>query len=198
VKFDEVKYSNVVMDDAVAAMVSGKVAAGEFWEPFGGKVLETLKGSRPVTTSLEPYWLETALLGDGMYMSDSFLDKKPDLAARTLKAYFDAVSWWKAHPKEGNEIIAKGLQFDVKDVENVLGKDGQWYKGGIYVFDLPDAAKFMGVMDGPGPIGLKNGQIKDHWALTTKWWKKFGLVKGDPKIEEGIAFGPIQTIAQKP
>jgi ABC-type nitrate/sulfonate/bicarbonate transport system substrate-binding protein len=27
VKFDEVKYTNVIMDDAVAAMVSGKVAA---------------------------------------------------------------------------------------------------------------------------------------------------------------------------
>lgn len=52
-KFDVVKYSNVVMDDAVAAMVVGKV-------------LESLQGARAVTTSLEPYWLETALLGDGM------------------------------------------------------------------------------------------------------------------------------------
>jgi NitT/TauT family transport system substrate-binding protein len=195
-KFDDVKYSNVVMDDAVAAMVGGKVAAGEFWEPFGGKVLENLKGSRVVATSLEPYWLETALLGDGMYMSDAFIDKKPELAAQTLKAYFDAVAWWKANPKEGNEIIAKGLKFDVKEVEAVLGSDGKWLKGGIYVFDLPDAAKFMGVMEGEGPIGLENGQIKAHWALTTEWWKKFGLVKGDPKIEEGVAFGPITAIAK--
>lgn len=196
VKFDEVKYTNVVMDDAVAAMVSGKVAAGEFWEPFGGKVLENLKGSRAVTTSLEPYWLETALLGDGMYMSDAFLTKKPELAAKTLKAYFDAVAWWKKNPAEGNAIIAKGLQFSEKEVADVIGSDGQWLRGGIYVFDLEDAARFMGAKEGPGPIGLKNGQIKDHWALTLEWWKKFGLVKGDPKIEEGIAFAPITTIAK--
>lgn len=195
-KFDDVKYTNVVMDDAVAAMVSGKVAAGEFWEPFGGKVLETLKGSRAVANSLEPYWLETALLGDGLYMADTFLTKKPELAAKTLKAYFDAVSWWKKNPAEGNAIIAKGLNFSVKEVEDVIGKDGEWLKGGIYVFDLEDAARFMGVKEGPGPIGLKNGQIKDHWALTLEWWKKFGLVKGDPKIEEGIAFAPITAIAK--
>jgi ABC-type nitrate/sulfonate/bicarbonate transport system substrate-binding protein len=36
--FDQVKYTNLIMDDAVAAMVSGKVAAGEFWEPFGSNV----------------------------------------------------------------------------------------------------------------------------------------------------------------
>lgn len=196
VKFDDVKYTNVVMDDAVAAMVSGNVAAGEFWEPFGGKVLETLKGSKVVASSLEPYWLNTALLGDGMYMSGSFLKEKPELAAKTMKAYFDAVAWWKAHPEEGNQIIADAIQFDVKDVESVIGTTGEGCEGGIYVFDGPQAAKFMGVMPGDPPLGLKNDQIKAHWALTTEWWKKFGLVKGDPSIEEGVDFAPIKSFAK--
>jgi NitT/TauT family transport system substrate-binding protein len=195
-KFDDVKYVNVVMDDAVAAMVSGKVAAGEFWEPFGGQVLKSLKGAQVKANSLEEYWMKTALLGDGMYMRDGLLKDKPDLATKTMKAYFDAVAWWKANPAEGNKIIAKGLKFDVKDVENVIGKDGKWLKGGIYVFDLAEAAKFMGVAPGEPPAGWKNGLIQDHWKLTTTWWKKFGLVKGDPKIEDGIGFGPIKSLAE--
>lgn len=195
-KFDDVKYVNVVMDDAVAAMVSGKVAAGEFWEPFGGQVLKSLKGSKVMATSLEEYWMKTALLGDGMYMRDGLLKEKPDLAAKTMKAYFDAVAWWKANPTEGNKIIAKGLKFEIKDVEDVIGKDGKWHKGGIYVFDLAEAAKFMGVAAGEPPLGWKNGLIQDHWKLTTTWWKKFGLVKGDPKIEDGIGFGPIKKLAE--
>lgn len=194
-KFDDVKYVNVVMDDAVAAMVSGQVAAGEFWEPFGGQVLKSLKGSYVKATSLDDYFLKTALLGDGMYMREGFITEKPELAKKTLKAYFDAVAWWKANPAEGNKIIAKGLKFSLKDVETVVGKDGKWNKGGIYVLDLTEASKFMGVAPGDAPLGWKNGQIQDHWNLTLTWWKKFGLVKGDPKIEQGISFEPLKSLA---
>jgi NitT/TauT family transport system substrate-binding protein len=195
-KFDDVKYVNVVMDDAVAAMVSGKVAAGEFWEPFGGQVLESLKGSKVMATSLDEYFLKTALLGDGMYMSDSILKDRPEAAKKAMKAYFAAVAWWKENPEEGNKIIAEALKFDVKDVENVIGKDGKWNKGGIYVFDLAEAAKFMGVLPGEPPMEWKNGQINDHWALTTKWWLKFGLIKQENPIEAGVSFEPLKSLAK--
>jgi NitT/TauT family transport system substrate-binding protein len=196
VKFDEVKYVNVVMDDAVSAMVSGKVAAGEFWEPFGGQVLKSLKGSKAVANSGEEEWLKTGLLGDGLYMSDAFLTKTPEIAKKTMKAYWDAVDWWRKNPAEGNAIIAKGIKFDVKDVEDVLGKDDKPFSGGIYCFDLSQAAQFMGVIPGNPPLGLKNDQIKEHWALTSKWWLKFGLIKKENPIESGISFEPIKSLAQ--
>jgi NitT/TauT family transport system substrate-binding protein len=126
----------LVMDDAVSAMVSGKVAAGEFWEPFGGQVLKSLKGSKAVANSGEEEWLKTGLLGDGLYMSDAFLTKTPEIAKKAMKAYWDAVDWWRKNPAEGNAIIAKGIKFDVKDVEDVLGKDDKPFSGGIYCFDL--------------------------------------------------------------
>jgi len=193
VKFDEVKYTNVIMDDAVAAMVSGKVAAGEFWEPFGGKVLSSLPGSKVVKTSREPYFKETALLGDGMYMSSSFLKDKPELAALTMKAYFAAVKFWKENPKEGNEIIAKALKFTVKDVEEVIGADGSSNDGGIYPFNWQDAARFMGVIEGEPPFG-KNGQIADHWKLTNDWWIKFGTVKKSHPMEAGVDLSPMKAL----
>lgn len=191
-KFDDVKYVNLVMDDAVAAMVSGKVAAAEFWEPFGGQVLESLKGSQVKATSAEKEWLDTGLLGDGMYMSTQFLEQKPELARKAMKAYWDAVDWWKKNPDEGNAIIAKAIKFDVKDVEDVIGKG----KGaGIYVFDLPEAARFMGVLPGEPPLGLKNDQIQEHWKLTSEWWKRFGLTQAIHPIEEGISFEPLRSLA---
>ncbi|MEM0895425.1 MAG: ABC transporter substrate-binding protein, partial [Verrucomicrobiota bacterium] len=123
-KFDDVEYVNVIMDDAVAAMVSGEVAAGEFWEPFGGKVLESLEGSRVVATSKEDYFLETGLLADGMYMTSAFLDEKPELAAAAMKAYYAAVAYWKEYPEEANKIIADALKFPIEDVVDVIGDDG--------------------------------------------------------------------------
>ncbi|MCB1228932.1 MAG: ABC transporter substrate-binding protein [Verrucomicrobiae bacterium] len=195
VKFDEVSYVNVIMDDAVAAMVSGKVQGGEFWEPFGQQVLETLEGAKVASTSKDAYYQETGLLADGMYMSGSFLDGKPELAAKVMKAYFDAVAYWKANTAEANEIIAKAIQFDVKDVEAVIGADGGPKDGGLYVFGWPESSAFMGVTGGEPPVG-KNGQIKDHWKLTNDWWVKFGVCKENHPPEAGIAFGPMKSLAE--
>ncbi len=193
VKFDEVSYVNVIMDDAVAAMVSGKVAGGEFWEPFGAQVLESLEGSSVAATSKDEYFLETGLLADGMYMSSAFLSEKPELAAKVMKAYYDAVAYWKANTAEANEIIAKAIQFPIEDVVSVIGDDGGPKDGGLYVFGLPESSTFMGVAEGEPPIG-KNGQIKDHWKLTNDWWIKFGFVTKEHPMEAGIDLAPMTAV----
>lgn len=195
VAFDQVKYTNLIMDDAVAAMVSGKVAAGEFWEPFGSNVLKALPEATVAATSKDPYFKETALLADGMYMSKSFMEKK-NVAALTVKAYFEAVKFWEENPAEGNAIIAKGLQFPVEDVELVIGADGSSEDGGIYPFNFLDAAQFLGLMEGTPPFG-KNGHIATHWKMTNDWWIKFGMVKESHPMESGIALGPMKTLIEK-
>ncbi len=193
VKFDQVKYSNLIMDDAVAAMVSGKVAAGEFWEPFGGKVMESLPGAKVVATSKDLYFKKTALLGDGMYMSGSFLESKPELAKLTMKAYFAAVAYWKENPKEANEIMAKGLNFPVSDVELVIGASGEATDGGIYAFNYEEAGRFMGVIEGEPPFGANN-EITRHWKLTNDWWIKFGAVKKSYPMEAGVDLAPFKAL----
>ncbi|MGL5018329.1 MAG: ABC transporter substrate-binding protein [Luteolibacter sp.] len=193
VKFNEVKYTNVIMDDAVAAMVSGKVAAGEFWEPFGGKVLSSLPGSKVVATSKDPYFKKTALLGDGMYMSGDFLKNKPELAKLTLKAYFAAVDYWKKNPAEANAIMAKGLGFTVEDVVTVVGADGSATDGGIYPFNYEEAGRFMGVLDGDPPFGANN-EISRHWKLTNDWWIKFGTVAKEHPMEAGVDLAPFKAL----
>jgi len=194
--FDDVSYVNVIMDDAVAAMVSGKVAGGEFWEPFGTQVLETLEGSSVAATSKDEYFLNTGLLADGMYMSSGFLSEKPELAAKVMKAYYDAVAYWKENPAEANQIIADAIQFPIEDVVAVIGDDGGPKHGGLYVFGLPESSTFMGVAPGKPPIG-KNGQIKDHWKLTNDWWLKFGFVTKEHPMEAGIDLAPITAVASE-
>lgn len=194
VAFDQVKYTNLIMDDAVAAMVSGKVAAGEFWEPFGSNVLKALPEAKVVATSKDDYFKETVLLGDGIYMSGSFLEKK-EIAMLTMKAYFESVKFWKENPAEGNQMIADGLKFPVADVELVLGKDGSATDGGIYPFNWTEASQFMGLSEGVPPFG-KNGQIADHWKLTNDWWIKFGTVKTSHPIEAGVAVEPMEMLKE--
>lgn len=196
VSIDEVQFTNLIMDDAVGALVGGDVSAAEFWEPFGSQALEALPGSTVAASSEEPGWIETALLGDAMYMSDAFLEQKPEIAAKAMEAYFDAVDFWKANPEEANEIIAQGLNFPVSDVEKVLGTTGEIYKGGIWIFDRTQAAKYMGLIPGELPLGLPNGQITDHWETVTDWWLKFGLVDARHPMDAGVNTTPLQTVIE--
>ena len=34
-----------------------------------------------------------------------------------IRAWFEAVNWWKENPEEGNKIVAKGLSWPIADVK---------------------------------------------------------------------------------
>ncbi|MEL7052622.1 MAG: ABC transporter substrate-binding protein, partial [Cyanobacteria bacterium J06588_5] len=193
---DDVQFVNLIMDDAVAAMLSGEVAAGEFWEPFGTQVLEGLEGANVVATSSEDYWIDTALLADGMYMGQQFIDERPEAAKLAMQAYFAAVDFWKENPQEGNQIIADGLKFELGDVALVIGSDGQPKEGGLYVFDLEESSRFMGVAEGKPPLDWENKQINKHWELTSDWWLKFGLIAEKAEPEAGISLEPMASLVK--
>ena len=186
VPYDKVEYVNLIMDDATAAMIGGDVAAGEFWDPYGDQVLKTIAGTRMVANSRDPFWLKNALIADSVFMNSNFIKDRREVAVKTMKALYDAIAWWRKHPKEGNEIIAKGMKMPVADVELVLGKDGTGKDGGLYPYSFMETARFCGSAPGDPPFGQHNGQIYDHWRMTNKWWIKFGQMKKTIKPEAGI------------
>ena len=185
-KFDDVNYVNIIADDAFAAMVGGSVAASEFWEPYGSNVLRALPGSSVAAQSREPYWLQNAVIADGLFMNAKFIEERRDVARDTLKALYDAISWWKANPAEGNQIIADGMRMSLEDVELVIGKDGTGLDGGLYVYDFMEAARFCGAAPGEPPFNQINGQMDDHWRLMSEWWLRFGLIDKIESPEKGV------------
>lgn len=184
VKWDEVEMVNLIAGDAAAAMMSGQVAAAELWSPFNQQVLDELPGSRAVANSFDPYWLGTALIADGIYMSDDFLQNNRGTAVKTMRAIYDGVEYWRANSAEANEIIANAVGFSVEDVSAILGNgtltrvaaDNDPKDGELYIYSLEDAARFCGVAEGDPPFEQKNGQLKDHWELTNQWWINFGFI----------------------
>lgn len=191
VGIDEVSFTNLIMDDAVGAMVGGTAAAAEFWEPFGSQVLEAMPGATVAADSTEEKYITTALLGDAMYMSTKFLEERPEDAAKLARAYFNAVDFWKENTAEANKIIAEGLKFSVADVEQVLGDDGEIHKGGIFVFDREQAAIFMGLKPGSLPLGIAADGMKAHWDITTDWWLKFGFIDKAMPMSAGVDTAPL-------
>jgi NitT/TauT family transport system substrate-binding protein len=76
-----------------------------------------------------------------------------------------------------NQIFADFLKWPLADVEGVIGTNGKALKGGVYIFDFDEAARVCGVIDGDGPLGLKNGGAVDAVKLMNDWWVKLGLMK---------------------
>lgn len=184
--FDSVQYSNIIADDAFAAMIGGDVVASEFWEPYGSNVLKALEGSKVLSQSREDYWTSQAVIADGLYMNEKFIEERHDVALDTLRALYDAIAWWKQNPAEGNEIIAKGMKMSIEDVELVIGKDGTSLDGGLYIYDFMEAARFCGAAPGDPPFNQTNGQMREHYDLMSEWWLKFGFLENRNPYEKGV------------
>ncbi|MEX2201981.1 MAG: ABC transporter substrate-binding protein [Dongiaceae bacterium] len=186
VAYDEVEYVNLIMDDAASAMIGGDVKAAEFWEPFGANTLAAVEGSKIMATSADEQWEKNALMADALFMSDAFINDNREVALKAMQALYDAIQWWKENPTEGNEIIARGMQMTVEDVELVIGADGTCLDGGLCPYTFIETARFCGAAPGDPPFGQTNGQMADHFRMTNDWWIKFGLMTETFEPEAGV------------
>ncbi|MFB8790472.1 MAG: ABC transporter substrate-binding protein [Potamolinea sp.] len=83
---------------------SGKTHAGNTWEPFLSKAIAA--GLRVLFTSKQT----PGLIPDVMVFQASVLRERPDDVRAFIRAWFQAVDYWKANPKEGNALIANALK----------------------------------------------------------------------------------------
>lgn len=186
VKPSDVHWVDINAPNAVGPMLSGKLAAAYMYNPWVSKVLENMKGAHVVATSAQPYYLKTGILGDTIYMNKDFVKHHRKAAEAMLKARFQALQYWHDHTQKANAYIAKFLQWPLKDVEAVIGTNGKYKKGGLYLFDFEQAARYCGIESGPMPLGLKNGQWKEAATKTNRWWIKLGLLKHMHDVSSGI------------
>ena len=114
--FDELTPSIMMPWDSAAAFVSGGLDIDVNYIPFSKQSLE-LPGSHVLKTSLSDRTWERGLISESMACNEDWLASKPEVAKEVLRAWFEAVNWWKANPEEGNAIIAKALDWPISDVQ---------------------------------------------------------------------------------
>ena len=154
------------------------------YEPWVSKLTASMPGTRSVADSSEPYFLEKGMFGDAIYMNKNFVKNRRKAALDMLRARWDAVGYWHANTDETNKFFAEYLDWPVEDVESVMGKNGKFFLGGIYMFDFDDSARFCGVLDGTPGLGQKNGGFLETVKITNQWWVKLGILKNvhDPAL----------------
>ena len=173
---DEVTWVNLNADEAVGPMMSGDLAAAYMYEPWVNQVLENLDGARIITDTSDPELMETGIFMDVMFMNTNFIKNRRQSALDMMRARFEATAYWNENTEEVNQLFADYLEWPKSDIESIMGSNGKYLEGGMYMLDFNEVARICGVMEGEPPFGIDNGSMRDIVELTNEWWIKLDLM----------------------
>jgi NitT/TauT family transport system substrate-binding protein len=94
----------------VAHLQAGVIEAGHTWQPYATQA--TKIGARVIFSTKET----PGLFADFTMFRGSVLRERPDDVRAFIRAWFQALEYWQAHPDEGNEIIGRALNIPPGDI----------------------------------------------------------------------------------
>jgi NitT/TauT family transport system substrate-binding protein len=149
---------NMTAADAGTAFVSKQVEAAVTWEPWLSRGKATDHGHLLVDSSTTP-----GLITDAIIVKTSWLNDHRKEAAAIVKSWNEAVAYYRAHPDESIEIMAKGVGGWLKDP-----KDFKETLPGIKFYGAEDNKAFFGTKDKPGPLYQTVKDAIDIWSSKGK------------------------------
>ena len=89
----DINYINMAVNDAGPAFIAGKLDAAVLWEPFLSKAIKDGKGKLLFSSKDTP-----GLIPDLLVFRKDITDKRPDDVKKIVRAWFDALDYWKQNP----------------------------------------------------------------------------------------------------
>lgn len=173
IPFAEATHTIMLPQESTAAFASGQLDVDVTWIPFSTQSLRRAD-SHMLKSSLTDKTWERGLISDSIACSAKWLDEKPEVAREVIRAWFEAVNWWKENPLKGDEIVARGLDWPVADVRETQ-----------YGAIMLNINQNMGAMGMPGGVpmcaSIPQGAPKPP-AGSSGWGK---LVGSDKDCEPG-------------
>jgi NitT/TauT family transport system substrate-binding protein len=140
------------------AFISGSVDAAVTWEPFLTQAAQQTFGHRLMDTRDAK-----GLITDIMVVSNDAIAKRPKDVQTFIDGWFQAIEYRKAHEKEADEIMAKGLGLPVADFTGMVS--------GLKYADFPENKRFLGTEAG------QTNQFLDVFDSASSIWKAINLIK---------------------
>ena len=210
--FDSVEHKIMLPQDATAAFVSGALDIDVNFIPFSTQSLERADSYLFKSSRTDRTW-ERGLISDSIACSTDWMSEKPDVARELLRSWFEAVNWWKENPAEGNEIVARGLDWPVEDVEITqqgtvmlnlnqnLGAIGA--EGGVPMCaSIPEGAPLppeepsnWGQMF--GGADCEAGYLHSTWDIFASVYREAEVTDNAPSAEDGIDYSIIMQLAEE-
>ena len=210
IPLDGADHKILLPQDATAAFTSGQLDVDVNFIPFSTQSLER-EGAHKLKTSRTDRTWERGLISDSIACSSRWLDGNPDTAREVIRAWFEAVDWWKENPEEGNRIIAEGLDWPEEDVRLTqagaimlnlnqnMGAIG--IEGGVPMCasipadapPAPEGASGWGKLVGGKP-DCEAGYLADTWQLFGDVYKEANVIDSITPAGEGIDNGIIESL----
>ena len=194
IPLDGADHKIMLPQDSSAAFASGQLDVDVNFIPFSTQSLERADSKLLKSSFTDNTW-ERGLISDSIACSNQFLDNKPKVAREVMRAWFEAVEWWKHNPAEGNAIIAKGLDWPEADVrltqagammlniDQNLGAIGD--EGTPFCASIPaEAPQPTSSSSGWGSLVGSNKDCEAGYLPST--WKLFGDVYKEADVIESI------------
>jgi NitT/TauT family transport system substrate-binding protein len=206
----EMRHVVLLPQESAAAFSSGGLDIDVNYEPFATQSL-TRAGSKIFTTSLDDRTWERGLISDAIACNEDWIKAKPETARELLRAWFEAVNWWKENPAEGNAIVAKGLGWPESDVRltqngavmlNTNQNLGAFGLAGAKPLceDLPaeaprapESGKGWGALF--GGKDCEAGYAFATWDLFSDTYLKAGVIQKDVPSVEGYDTSIMKSLA---
>jgi len=202
IPFDGARHAIMLPQDASAAFSSGALDVDVNFIPFSTQSAER-DGAYVLKSTFTDKTYERGLVSDSIACSESWLEEKPAVAREVIRAWFEAVDWWKRNPAEGNAIIAAGLDWPEADVRltqagaimlnidqnmGALGIGG----GAPLCASIPaEAPQPDGEPSGWGElvgsdVDCEPGYLAATWGLFGDIYGEAGVIESATSAEEGI------------
>jgi NitT/TauT family transport system substrate-binding protein len=150
----DVNVVNMTASDAGAAFVSKQVDAAVTWEPWLSRGKTAEHGHLLVDSSTTP-----GLITDVIIVKKSWLKDHTKEAAAIVKSWNEAIAYYREHPDESIEIMAKGVGGWLKDP-----KEFKATLTGIKFYGAEDNKAFFGTQDKPGPLSQTVAEAIKIWS----------------------------------
>lgn len=208
----ELRHVVLLPQESAAAFSSGGLDIDVNYEPFASQSLKR-EGAKIFKSSLDDKTWERALISDAIACNEDWMKEKPAVAKELMRAWFEAVNWWKENPAEGNAIIAKGLGWPESDVRltqngaimlnlaqnlGAFGMEG----GKPLCEDLPpEAPRAPADAQGWGTLfGGKDceaGYALPTWDLFSKTYLKAGVTQKDVPSADGYDTSILKQLSDE-
>ncbi|MEW5955980.1 MAG: ABC transporter substrate-binding protein [Candidatus Micrarchaeota archaeon] len=163
---DDVDFVSMSGADAGAAFVAGGLDVAATWEPWLSKAVEANAG-HVVWTSAN----SSGVIQDVIPVRAEALAQRPGAVKALMRGLFAAMDYFKEHPDEASEIIARNMGLTVEDVKATIA--------GNRLPSYEEQRQFFGAPGARAPA-------HELFDKISRWWKAEDIIDAQPSAAEFI------------
>lgn len=165
-KETDVNFTNMSINDAGPALLAGNLDGASLYEPFVSQAIAN-DSSKVLFSSADV----PGLITDVITVKEELAKNRPEDVKKLLLAWFEALDYWKQHPDESMEIMAKAAETPVDKYKGVYD--------GIKIFNLDESIQAFEKKDDYSSLNYTGME-------TYKFLKNLGMMDSEPKLDEAL------------